>query len=98
MTNEIRFRISEFNNRPKAIKELLGSLNLTEVFQKQLKLMPQSSEIYSEKDIKDLEKVTNEVTVSCILLFYLLFLYKGDIELVFGYSYILTTRLRLVWN
>eukprot|EP00794_Sanderia_malayensis_P010831 gene10832-11983_t len=47
--------------RPKAIAELLSSLNLTNVFQQQLKIMPEASEMYSEKDIKDLQKIHNEV-------------------------------------
>ena len=64
VTDELRFRISEHENRPKAIAELQSSLNLTNVFKKQLRNMPESSEIYSEKDLKDLEKVSNEVAVS----------------------------------
>eukprot|EP00112_Aurelia_sp_Birch-Aquarium-sp1_P011540 Seg2425.2 transcript_id=Seg2425.2/GoldUCD/mRNA.D3Y31 product="Hypoxia up-regulated protein 1" protein_id=Seg2425.2/GoldUCD/D3Y31 len=61
-TDDLRFRMIEHEFRPKAIKELLSSLNLTNVFMKQLTAMPESKEIYSEKDIKDLEKVAAEVT------------------------------------
>lgn len=61
VTDELRFRISESENRPKAIAELQSSLNLTNVFKKQLRNMPESSEIYSEKDLKDLDKVSSEV-------------------------------------
>lgn len=61
VTDDLRYRISEQENRPKAIAELLSSLNLTNVFRKQLTNMPGASEIYSEKDAKDLDKVFNEV-------------------------------------
>ena len=63
-TEDLRFRISEDEIRPKAIAELLSSLNLTNVFKKQFKAMPEAYEIYTEKDIKDLEKVSTEVSVS----------------------------------
>ena len=62
--------MTEHEFRPKAIKELLGSLNLTTVFMKQLSSMAEAKEIYSEKDIKDLEKVAAEVTVSKLMLYF----------------------------
>ncbi|XP_065055878.1 hypoxia up-regulated protein 1-like [Rhopilema esculentum] len=61
-TEDLRFRISEDEIRPKAIAELLSSLNLTNVFKKQFKAMPEAYEIYTEKDLKDLEKVSTEVS------------------------------------
>ena len=64
VTDDLRFRIAEHENRPRALAELLSSLNLTNVFKRQLKNMPEANEIYSEKDVKDLEKVADEVTVS----------------------------------
>lgn len=66
VTDDLRFRIAEYENRPKAISELLGSLNLTNIFQKQLTSMREAAEIYSEKDLSDLSKVSNEVSVSVL--------------------------------
>lgn len=57
---DIQFRKDESVERPKAIASLLQSLNLTSVFFDSIKSIPDSKEIYSEKDIKDMKKITSE--------------------------------------
>merc|ERR1712168_959299 len=57
---EINARLSEAKERPKAIEGMLQSLNLSTMFSTAMLAVPDSKEIYSEKDIKDLEKLMTE--------------------------------------
>ena len=73
-TDDLRFRIAELQNRPKAIAELLNSLNLSTVFLKQVEKMPEASEIYTDRDLKDLQNVNEEAMVSSNFYFTLFYL------------------------
>jgi len=57
---EINTRITEATERPKAIADMLQSLNLSSMFSTAMLAVPDSSDIYSEKDVKDLEKVMSD--------------------------------------
>jgi len=54
---EIHGRMAEAKERPKAINAMLQSLNLSSIFATAMLGVPDASEIYSEKDTKDLEKL-----------------------------------------
>merc|ERR1712062_186540 len=57
---EIKARLAEATERPKAINAMLQSLNLSTMFSTAMLAVPDSKDIYSEKDIKDLEKVITD--------------------------------------
>merc|ERR1712080_797580 len=57
---EVNTRIYEARDRPKAINAMLQSLNLSNMFATAMMAVPDSKEIYSEKDIKDLKKVMSD--------------------------------------
>jgi len=61
VTKDMTLKLNEAIERPKALSALLSSLNITEVFFDSMKKMPHADEIYTEKDIKDLKKVHQEV-------------------------------------
>jgi len=57
---ELNGRIAESRERPKAITAMLQSLNMSSLFATAMLSVPDSKEIYSEKDVKDLEKLMEE--------------------------------------
>jgi len=57
---EINARISEAKERPKAIEAMLQSLNMSNLFSTAMLAVPDAKEIYSEKDLKDLEKIQTD--------------------------------------
>jgi len=61
VTKDMTLKLNEAIERPKALSALLSSLNITEVFFDSMTKMPHADEIYTEKDIKDLKKVHQEV-------------------------------------
>merc|ERR1719494_367423 len=61
VTKDMTLKLNEAIERPKALSALLSSLNITEVFFDSMKKMPHADEIYTERDIKDLKKVHQEV-------------------------------------
>merc|ERR1719494_1169999 len=61
VTKDMTLKLNEAIERPKALSALLSSLNITEVFFDSMQKMPHADEIYTEKDIKDLKKVHQEV-------------------------------------
>jgi len=61
VTKEMTLKLNEAVERPKALEALLSSLNITEVFFDSMAKMPYADEIYTEKDIKDLKTVHQEV-------------------------------------
>ena len=56
-------RRKEHEARPLALEGLLKSLNLSEVFLKQVQNMTDKDEIYSAKDLTDMEKMTTDTKV-----------------------------------
>ena len=63
LSRELRLRIAETEERPKAIASMLQSLNLTSGFLVSMKNLPDAKEIYTEKDFEDIEKKFAEVKV-----------------------------------
>ena len=59
----MQLRITESEQRPKAIQSMLESLNISNVFMDSIKNMPDAKEIYTDKDIKDLEKIYSDSKV-----------------------------------
>lgn len=57
---DINGRLKETIERPKAITAMLQSLNLSSIFTSAMLTVPDSKDIYSEKDVKDLEKVVSD--------------------------------------
>jgi len=60
LSKELRLRMKETEERPKAIASMLQSLNLTSGFLVSMKKLPDAKEIYAEKDFTDIEKVYTE--------------------------------------
>lgn len=58
--SDLRFKISENSDRPKAIASMLQSFNISNMFIDSIAKMPDSSEIYTEKDVKDIKKIFAE--------------------------------------
>lgn len=73
--SDLRFKISENSDRPKAIASMLQSFNISNMFIDSIAKMPDSSEIYTEKDVKDIKKIFAETKVDklfmCCWLFWL---------------------------
>jgi len=57
---DINGRLKETKERPKAISAMLQSLNLSSIFTAAMLKVPDAKDIYSEKDVKDLEKVITD--------------------------------------
>ncbi|EDO35204.1 predicted protein [Nematostella vectensis] len=57
---DFRRRMKEHKTRPKALAALNQSLNLSSTFLKQVKNMMEKDEIYTGKDLEELDKVNNE--------------------------------------
>lgn len=60
LSKDLRLRITEVEERPKAIASMLQSLNLSSSFIESMKKLPDAKEIYTEKDFKDIEKIYTE--------------------------------------
>jgi len=59
-TKELKNRIREAEERPKAIAGMLQTLNLSTIFSESMLTMPDAKEIYTDKDRKDLSKILGE--------------------------------------
>lgn len=59
---DLRARLREHKARPKALEALKNSLNLSRTFLGQVKNLTDKEEIYTTKDLEDLNKVINETT------------------------------------
>ena len=62
-THDLQFRLDEHTERPRAIASMLQSLNISNVFFDSLKGMAHVKDIYTEKDLKDLDQIRNETKV-----------------------------------
>ena len=65
---DLRARLREHKARPKALEALKNSLNLSRTFLGQVKNLTDKEEIYTTKDLEDLNKVINETTVRRLLI------------------------------
>lgn len=68
---DLRFRLREHKERPKALEMLKNSLNLSRTFLVQINNITDKDEIYTSKDLEDLGKVINDTTVRCTSLKFL---------------------------
>jgi len=60
LSTELRLRMAETEERPKAITSMLQSLNLTSSFLDSMGKLPDAKEIYTDKDFSDIEKKFDE--------------------------------------
>lgn len=60
VASDLQLRLSESEGRPKAIASMLESLNISTVFMESIKKMSDAKEIYTDKDLKDMEKIYSE--------------------------------------
>jgi len=65
---DLRIRLREHKERPKAIEMLRNSLNLSRTFLVQINNITDKDEIYTAKDLEELGKIINDTTVRCISL------------------------------
>ena len=65
---DLRFRLREYTERPKAIEMLRNSLNLSRTFLVQINNITDKDEIYTAKDLEELGKIINDTTVRCIII------------------------------
>lgn len=63
LSTELRLRMAETEERPKAITSMLQSLNLTSGFLDTMRNLPDAKEIYTDKDFSDIEKKFDETKV-----------------------------------
>lgn len=63
---DFRFRLREHKARPKALEALKQSLNLSRSFLVQIKNLTDKEEIYTTKDLDELNKIINETTVRLV--------------------------------
>ena len=68
---DLRVRLREHKERPKALEMLRNSLNLSRTFLVQITNITDKDEIYTAKDLEELGKVINDTTVRCISLNFL---------------------------
>ena len=68
---DLRVRLREHKERPKALEMLRNSLNLSRTFLVQINNITDKDEIYTAKDLEELGKVINDTTVRCISLKFL---------------------------
>ena len=76
ISKDLRLRMTETEERPKAIASILQSLNLTSTFLVSMKNLPDSKEIYTEKDFKDIEKLFEGTKVSDFSFYFFIFVIK----------------------
>jgi len=62
---DFRVRLREHNARPKAVEALKNSLNLSRTFLVQINNLTDKDEIYTVKDLEELQKIISETTVMC---------------------------------
>ena len=65
---DLRVRLREHKERPKALEMLRNSLNLSRTFLVQINNITDKDEIYTAKDLEDLDKIIKDTTVRCISL------------------------------
>lgn len=63
---DFRFRLREHKARPKALEAFKQSLNLSRSFLVQIKNLTDKEEIYTTKDLDELNKIINETTVRLV--------------------------------
>ena len=63
---DFRTRLREHNARPKALEALKNSLNLSRTFLVQINNLTDKVEIYTGKDLDELQKIINETTVRAV--------------------------------
>ena len=63
ISQDFRKRLKEHELRPKAVAALLQSLNLSTTFYRQVQNMTERDEIYTARDLQDLDKTNNETKV-----------------------------------
>lgn len=68
---DLRVRLREHKERPKALEMLRNSLNLSRTFLVQINNITDKDEIYTAKDLEELGKIINDTTVRCISLKFL---------------------------
>ena len=62
-SSEFRMRLREHNARPKALQSIRQSLNLSSTFMKQIGNLTDKDEIYTAKDLQELETINKETEV-----------------------------------
>lgn len=60
---DLRFRLKEHKERPKALEMLKNSLNLSRTFLVQINNITDKDEIYTAKDLEEVGKIINDTTV-----------------------------------
>lgn len=65
---DFRVRLREHNARPKAVEALRNSLNLSTTFLVQINNLTDKDEIYTAKDLEDIQKIINETTVRAVII------------------------------
>ena len=61
---DFRYRLKENKVRPKAIELLRNSLNLSRTFFVQINNITDKDEIYTSRDLEELQTIINETTVN----------------------------------
>lgn len=61
---DFRYRLKENKARPKAIELLRNSLNLSRTFFVQINNITDKDEIYTSRDLDELQTIINETTVN----------------------------------
>ena len=61
---DFRYRLKENKARPKAIELLRNSLNLSRTFFVQINNITDKDEIYTSRDLEELQTIINETTVN----------------------------------
>ena len=61
---DFRYRLKENKARPKAIELLRNSLNLSRTFFAQINNITDKDEIYTSRDLEELQTIINETTVN----------------------------------
>ena len=64
LSADFRYRLKENKARPKAIESLRNSLNLSRTFFVQINNIPDKNEIYTSRDLEELQTIINETTVN----------------------------------
>ena len=63
---DFRYRLKENKARPKAIELLRNSLNLSRTFFVQINNITDKDEIYTSRDLEELQTIINETTVNTL--------------------------------
>ena len=62
-STDFRLRLREHKGRPKALESIRSSLNLSSTFMKQIVNITDKDEIYTPKDLQEMEKINKETQV-----------------------------------